>query len=246
MRRGYDDSYGWGGYPSAPSKAQKAKQAQDSVKKLTKKGMTLRPVVLSGLKISTSWWGLAWCRNLERYADFSNRIGRGKSYVRSGAVIDLRIGPGLIEALVQGSRVKPYEVRIKVTPLSQATWQKIVERCNRRVDTLESLVNGLFPADLEAFFSAGGEGLFPSPKEIGFDCSCPDWASMCKHVAAVLYGVGNRLDDDPLLFFTLRGVDMNDLIKRTVEEKVHTMLSHAEVSTARIIPDEKLAGLFGL
>ena len=242
----YDWDYGGTRYPSAPSAAQKKKKADDSVKKLTKKGRILNPVVIPKLKIANSWWGIAWCDNLERYADFSNRVGRGKSYVRSGAVIDLQIEQGLIRALVQGSRAKPYEVTIRIAPLSQKVWLSIVESCNRRIDTIEALVDGVFPDDLRELFTAGKAGLFPSPKEIEFDCSCPDWASMCKHVAAVLYGIGNRLDCDPLLFFTLRNVDMHDLIRRSMEERTNLMLSHANQKSERVLPAEALSNLFGL
>lgn len=245
-RRSRWEHDGWGWYSNGPTKAQKQMQAANTVRKLEKKGKVLHPVVLSGTRIAASWWGKAWCANLERYADYANRIGRGKSYVRSGAVLDLVIENGRIDALVQGSRKQPYVVTVTIAPLSPTTWRHIVDRCNRRIDTLESLANGTFPKELEDLFFTGDQGLFPAPKEIGFSCSCPDWASMCKHVAAVLYGTGNRLDADPLLFFTLRNIDMRDLIKRSVEENVRTMLSHAETPSERIIPEDRITDLFGV
>ena len=247
MAKRYDDDYRRRGYyPTAPTVGEKRAKAASSVAKLEKKGKQLQPVVIEGRAIATSWWGKAWCRNLELYADYSNRIGRGRSYVRSGAVIDLRIGKGVGEALVQGSRVKPYKVVVTIAPLSERIWDQIVKRCNRSIATLEALAGGTFPKELGDLFNAAQEGLFPAPREIDFTCTCPDWASMCKHVAAVLYAIGNRLDSDPLLFFTLRDIDFSQLIKRSVDEKVQSMLAHAAAPSTRKLSPEEAAKLFGL
>lgn len=140
------------------------------------------------------WWGKAWNQNLESYADYSNRIARGRSYVRNNAVLDLKIVKGEVKAIVQGSSSKPYMITVQIDKLSNERWNKVITLCNHRIDTLEQLVAGSFPKELEVLFKERKYGLFPSPKEIHFDCSCPDWASMCKHVAAVLYGIGARLD----------------------------------------------------
>jgi uncharacterized Zn finger protein len=184
--------------------AEKRAKAAQSLKKLKKKKEDTRPVVIEGRAIATTWWGKAWNENLERYADYSNRIGRGRSYVRNGAVLDLKIRPGEVEALVQGSRSKPYEVIVKIEAISKEAWSRIKTASAGQLDSLQELMSGKFPKSLGALFIEGGKGLFPGPKEIKFSCSCPDWATMCKHVAAVLYGIGARLDEEPALFFTLR------------------------------------------
>lgn len=213
--------------------------------KATKKGQTLHPVVLTGRTIAKSWWGKAWCRNLEQYADFETRLPRGQKYVRSGAVVDLQIQKGKIQARVQGTRKTPYKVEIRISPLSQQRCDEIIERCSTRVNTLENLLNGTFPESMKDVFLGEG-GLFPTPKEISFSCSCPDWAVMCKHVAAALYGVGARLDEDPTLFFSLRGIDTGRFVDVVIANRVEAMLSNADRSSSRIIQDADLTDLFGV
>lgn len=182
-----------------PSEDKIRKNVADTVKKEKKKGKTLSPVIISGRTIAKEWWGKAWCENLERYADYESRLDRGKRYVRTGTVIDLQIQKGRISARVQGRRKTPYKVEIRISPLSEERCQNMIALCGDKIQNLEALMEGDFPDELrEAFLQQGG--LFPEPKEIAFNCSCPDWALMCKHVAAVLYGVGARFDENPLLF----------------------------------------------
>ena len=206
----------------------------------------MRPVIIEGSAIARTWWGKAWNKNLERYADYGNRIGRGRSYVRCGAVLDLQINAGEIKALVHGSRAKPYSINIKIKKLNRNTWQQVASECAGMLESLEELLAGKFPKGLVDVFMQRDAGLFPSPKEIDFDCSCPDWASMCKHVAAALYGIGARLDEDPSLFFTLRGVDTGDLISRTVSSKAESLLKKASRKSSRIIEDSDLSAVFGI
>lgn len=233
--------------PYVPVALKEAKAAK-KLKELQKKNPGIRPVLLQGNAIAKSWWGKSWCSNLERYADYSNRIGRGRSYVRHGAVLDLQIKPGRIEALVQGSQARPYEVRIGIDPLGAATWRNIRTACKDRIDSLQALLAGQFPEALAELFMTRDKGLFPSPRQIHFQCSCPDWADMCKHVAAVLYGVGARLDEEPALFFVLRGVTVDDLISRAVAASSRKLLDQAEAESngARVIADADLSSLFGI
>jgi uncharacterized Zn finger protein len=206
----------------------------------------IAPVVLEGNTLARTWWGKSWNKILERYADYSNRIGRGKSYVRHGAVLDLRIEGGRVTALVQGSRAKPYEVVIRIAPVKKTNWDQIRKQCQGELRSLTDLLAGKFPKELGEIFLAEGKGLFPTPKEISFDCSCPDWASMCKHVAATLYGVGARLDEDPLLFFTLRQADTEELVARAVQEKTGDLLARAKQKSSKVLDDADLSGLFGI
>ena len=213
--------------------------------KLRKKNPDIKPVVIDG-KLARTWWAQAWNRNLEGYADYSNRIGRGRSYVKSGAVLDLSIAPGKVKALVQGSQSKPYEVTVTIEPLKKKRWDAITQRCSRKIANLEELASGKFPMELMELFTDRGGGLFPSPKEIKFSCSCPDWASMCKHVAAVLYGIGARFDEDPTLFFQLRDIEFTALLKKSVEEKMSSMLKNAGKATPRTLSDVDFFELFGV
>lgn len=215
------------------------------IAKLRKKNQNIKPVVIDG-KLAKTWWAQAWNRNLESYADYSNRIGRGRSYVRSGAVLDLSIAPGEVRAIVQGSRAKPYDVTVDINPLSKKKWNAITQRCSRKIANLEDLASGRFPQEFIELFTNKGDGLFPSPQEIGFNCSCPDWASMCKHVAAVLYGIGARFDEDPTLFFQLRDIEFSELLKKSVEEKMNSMLKNAGNTTSRTMIDVDTYKLFGV
>ncbi|MCI0682328.1 MAG: SWIM zinc finger family protein [Gemmataceae bacterium] len=174
-------------------------------------------VEVAGRKIADSFWGKAWCENLEAYSDFANRLPRGRSYVRNGSVIDLQIERGKIHSLVSGSDV--YNVKIAIKTLPAATWARIKKSCARSIDSLIDLLQGRFDQGIMERLSQRDDGLFPQPREIDMDCSCPDWAGMCKHVAAVLYGVGARLDRSPEMLFTLRDVDHLDLIGEAVDAK---------------------------
>ncbi len=191
--------------------AERRRKAEAAAKKLAKKsGRALAPVNLAGRKIASTFWGKAWCDNLEAYSDYANRLPRGRTYVRNGSVIDLQIARGKVEALVQGSEL--YKIAIGFSPLAAKRWQEFKARSAGKVINLLDLLQGRLSKDILADITALETGLFPSPKEIDLDCSCPDWADMCKHVAAALYGVGARLDEKPELFFTLRGVDMQELV----------------------------------
>lgn len=231
-------------YPQ-PTEATLRKNAASTAQKAKRKGQALSPVIISGRKIAKSWWGQAWCENLERYADYETRLSRGQRYVRSGAVVDLTIQQGKILARVQGSRKIPYKVEIRISPLSQERCEDVMGRCESRVDSLEHLLSGSFPEELKDLFLGKG-GLFPAPREIAFGCSCPDWAVMCKHVAAALYGVGARLDEDPTLFFTLRGIDPNRFVDVVIANRIESMLANATRPSSRIISSSGWEDLFGV
>lgn len=238
-------SYWDKGTYSQPTTSELKRKSEASRKSAEKKGKTLEPVVIQGRTIARSWWGKAWCANLERYADFESRLDRGKRYVRTGAVIDLKIDKGKLSARVQGSRKTPYKVEIRISPLSEERCQEIIASCGRKVENLEKLLAGDFPKELKELFTQEN-GLFPTPREISFACSCPDWALMCKHVAAALYGVGARLDQDPSLFFTLRGIEVGRFIDVAIANRVELMLQNAARPSSRIIAPGAVRELFGV
>lgn len=234
------------GYPKYVSVAEKKAKAAQKLKQLKKKLPDIKPVVIKGNALACTWWGKSWNKNLERYADYTNRIGRGRSYVRHGAVLDLKIDSGQVTALVQGSTSKPYKVVIHIKGITQANWKEIKKQCEGQLRSLQDLLAGKFPKELVDIFFNQEKGLFPKPQAISFDCSCPDWASMCKHVAAALYGVGARFDEDPSLFFTLRGVDTRELIARAVKDKTGELLEKTKKKSARVIDDGDLGSIFGI
>ena len=239
--RYYDDYYP----PYVPVAERRAK-AEKKLQQMRKKQPGIKPVIITGNSLATTWWGKSWNSNLERYADYSNRIGRGRSYVRNRAVLDLQLKPGNITALVQGSETQPYRVAITIDTLSANNWAAIRTACAGSFESLSELLGGTFPQALKDLFFAKGAGLFPTPREIHFDCSCPDWASMCKHVAAALYGVGARLDEDPSLFFTLRGIAIDDIITQTVADTTQKLLRKAERQSANVLEDVDLGDVFGI
>jgi uncharacterized Zn finger protein len=233
-------------YPPYVPVAERKKKAQQTAAKLKKKDPAIAPVVIEGRKLANSWWGQAWNQNLESYADYANRIGRGRSYVRNGAVLDLKLARGSIKALVQGSQAKPYKVAIEISPLPVNVWEKIKKTCEGKIESLPELIAGKFPQALAELFTAKGKGLFPAPREIKFDCSCPDWAVMCKHVAAVLYGVGARLDENPALFFTLRGVKIHELISEAIQTQTESLLGKSKLKSRRVLENIDVTAMFGV
>jgi uncharacterized Zn finger protein len=230
-------------WPAYVPVGRRADHSAKAIAALTTRGVTLSPVVVEGRghAIARTFWGKAWCANLERYSDFANRLPRGRSYVRNRAVVDLQAAAGKVDALVQGNDL--YTVRIRVAVLPAARWRAICADCAGEIDSLIALLRGELSTTVAARVCTEGAGLFPSPREIEFECSCPDWAAMCKHVAAVLYGIGARLDTRPDMLFALRGVAQEDLVaggSRHLQQRAKTLASH------RLLTTDDLSGLFGI
>jgi uncharacterized Zn finger protein len=234
----YDGFYGFRDYVSVPARRA---QAARELAKLRKNGRAMSPVAIEGRKIARTFWGEAWCDNLERYSDFANRLPRGRSYVRNGSVVDLRVEPGSVKALVSGSRM--YEVKVTVGPVAPARWRAICKDCSGAIDSLIELLQGRFSRVVMTRLCEEHTGLFPSPKDILFTCSCPDWASMCKHVAAVLYGIGARLDHQPELLFALRKVDQQHLIASAGSDLSRRA---ARPASAKVLVSDDLSAMFGI
>lgn len=232
------DYYGWRPYVSV---AERRGAAARETAKLKKKGQTVSPVVVEGRTIVRTFWGKAWCENLERYSDYANRLPRGRTYVRNGSVVDLQIAPGEIKALVSGSRM--YKVAVKIAPVAKARWEAICTDCSGAIDSLIELLQGKLSKSVMERVCRQKTGLFPSPGEITLACSCPDWADMCKHVAAVLYGIGARLDQQPDLLFRLHNVDEKELIAGAGKALPQAKKAPAG---AKVLGSEDLSALFGL
>jgi uncharacterized Zn finger protein len=222
------------------SVAQKRRRSELQLKKLKKKDQSIAPVRIEGRKVATSFWGQSWCANLERYSDYENRLPRGRSYVRNGSVVDLQIARGEVTALVCGSDL--YKVKATIAPVAARRWKAICRDCTGSIDSLVELLQGRLAKSVMDRVCRKGDGLFPSPDEIKLSCSCPDWADMCKHVAAVLYGVGARLDQKPELLFVLRGVDESELLVGAGQG----LLSKDTPASMQTLDDNDVAALFGI
>ncbi len=204
--------YGFSPYVSVGKRLANGKKKMEQ---LRKKGLDVQPIEIQGRKITHTFWGGAWCEHLEKFSDYSNRLPRGRTYVRNGSVCHLEINKGRINAYVSGSDL--YKLEIKIKPLSASRWKEIKKQSAGQIGSLLELLQGKLSKQVMEIVTNQKTGLFPSPKEITLGCDCPDWANMCKHVAAVLYGIGARLDQQPELLFILRGVDHNDLINTDVQ-----------------------------
>ncbi len=233
----YDESQ-WPSYVPVSERRRKAKLAME---RLRKKGHTVSPVQIEGRAIANTFWGKAWCDNLERYRDYEHRIERGRTYVRNGSVVDLQIAPCEVTATVSGSRL--YSVNIKIADVPPRQWTLICADCAGGIDSVVELLQGRFAKGVMERICRQGDGLFPTPAEIRFSCTCPDHASMCKHVAAVLYGIGARLDAQPELLFCLRAVDERDLIAH-IDSAIP--LPTPAPSSGALLEADDLSALFGL
>src|SRR5437867_10652610 len=234
---------GWDYYPPYVSVAEKKANGARALAKLLKKSKrTAEPVVIGHRKrqLATTFWGKAWADNLERYADLANRLPRGRTYLRNGSVLDLTIAQGKVEAYVAGSEL--YRVTIGIAPIAKTRWRRIVTRCTGRIGSLVGLLRGELTDDVLAALTHAKDGLFPEPREMTLDCSCPDSASVCQHAASVLYGVGIRLDAKPELFFVLRQVDQAELRRSATTGAV----SRARPAAGKRIADDRLSAVFGI
>lgn len=228
----------WAPYVSV---ATRRRNAERQLANLKKRGEAVAPVKIEGRIIAKSFWGKSWCSNLERYSDYANRLPRGRSYVSNGSVLDLQIAKGGVTAMVAGSAL--YKVKASIAPVKANRWQAICRDCAGTINSLVELLQGRLAKGVMDRVCREGDGLFPAPSEIKLSCSCPDWADMCKHVSAVLYGIGARLDQTPQLLFVLRGVDENELLAGAGSD---LPLATSAQSKAKVLDETDMAALFGL
>lgn len=231
------ESGGWAPYVTV---AERHENARRHIAKRRKQGLVAQPIHIQGLKIARTFWGKSWCNHLESFSDYANRLPRGRTYARNGSVCHLEMLPGEIKAIVSGSEI--YDVKITIKKLPQNKWSAVKEQCSGQVGSLLELLQGKLSNSVMKVVTNQQEGLFPVPGEIKLNCSCPDSARMCKHVAAALYGVGARLDDQPQLLFTLRGVDHEELI----EADTTALVANGKQKSSRRIADSDLADVFGI
>jgi uncharacterized Zn finger protein len=228
--------------PYVPVAERRARAARELAKLSKKNGQASSPVLLDSRKIASTFWGKAWCDNLEAYSDYATRLPRGRTYVRNGSVVHLELSQGKVTARVSGSSL--YKIEIKIKPLAASLWKSIQTECAGKIDSLIELLQGKLSSSVMQIVTRPERGLFPTPKEIELDCSCPDWADLCKHVAASLYGVGARLDQSPELLFLLRGVDPADLISQA--SAAETVRQSARAEGAASMSEAEIADVFGI
>jgi uncharacterized Zn finger protein len=193
-----DDSYGWGGWRYKPKPLIKAR---GGIKSQSKRGA-----------FGQNWWAKRWIAVLESF-NIGARLSRGRSYARSGQVLSIDIEKGEIEASVQGSRPKPYDIEIKVKTIPAADWKRVAEALDREAIFAAKLLAGEMPQEVEQVFKEAGLSLFPEKlRDLETECSCPDWSNPCKHIAAVYYLIGEEFDRDPFLIFKLRGATREELV----------------------------------
>jgi uncharacterized Zn finger protein len=230
FRRIEEDDYDWESYISVGERRRKAERESAKL-------AAAAPVVVTGTQIAKTFWGKSWCKNLESYSDYANRLPRGRTYVRNGCVVDLQIEPGTVSALVSGTVL--YRVKINVLPIPERRWKAVCKDCSGAIDSLVELLQGRFSKSTMERLCEQRTGLFPATAEIKFACSCPDSARMCKHVAAVLYGIGARLDQKPELLFILRNVDQKELITNAGAKA-------QESNTGKVLKSTNLSEIFGI
>lgn len=240
-RYGYGYGGDYGGWAPYVPVAERRRRAMKKMEALRKKGVDVQPVTIDGRKIAKSFWGEAWCEHLESFSDFENRLPRGRTYVRNGSVCHLAVAKGKIEAKVSGSEL--YSVKVAIKTLPGKKWQALKGRCGGQIGSLLELLQGRLSDHVMEVVTDRKQGLFPLPGEMSFGCSCPDWAGMCKHVAAVLYGVGARLDTKPELLFTLRGVNHEELIETDAEKAVAAATSRGK---SKRLAAADIGGVFGI
>lgn len=232
----------FGGWPEYVPVWKRIATAQKRAAKRAKSaGRAAEPVQSTGREIAKTFWGKSWCRHLEQYSDFSNRLPRGRTYLRNGSVVDLVVTHGRIEAVVAGSQV--YDVAIAITPLAPEKWRAIKRDCSTSIGSLIDLLTGRMADDVMRRLVQPDDGMFPSPRQIKLKCSCPDGARLCKHLAAVLYGVGHRLDSRPELLFLLRGVDQQELVASATKESVSRAIRGAAPDA---LAGDDLGAIFGI
>ncbi len=188
-----------GFYPPRPPR----REATDGVRARSRRG-----------EIGGEWWSRRFVDALEAICE-PKRLRRGRSYARSGQVSDLLVDVGLATASVQGSRRQPYSVTIEIDPFDAQDWADVETAMTEQAIFLAALLAGVMPDDIESAFSSAGLALFPArPDELRTVCSCPDWENPCKHIAAALYILAERFDEDPFEIFRWRGCEKQDLIRR--------------------------------
>lgn len=238
---GGNDMYRNNWQPYVPVAQRKSGGLAYAARIAEKQKRACQPVRIQGKTIAKSFWGKAWCDHVESLSDYANRLPRGRTYVRNGSVVDLVISAGEVRAVVAGSH--PYEISISIQKLDRPTWDGIKRDCSRSINSLLDLLGGRLSDGVMRRLTDSEAGCFPRGSQIEMSCDCPDWSACCKHLAAVLYGIGSRLDDEPGLLFLLRGVNQDELINQAVSKE---NLAQELNAGSGDLAGEDLSAMFGI
>lgn len=242
-----DGSRFTGRYPAYVPVAERRARAAEVARRGAKSGGAEPVPPIQGRELARTFWGQGWCARFESFRDFETRLPRGRSYARNGSVVDLKLTPGRVDARVVGSQPEPYEIAVTVKTMPPERWRALARATAGKIGSLIGLLAGELSPDVLAVLTRPGDGLYPEPGELTFACSCPDWAKLCKHVAAALYGVGVRLDARPELLFTLRGVDQHELVGSAARATAAVATATATGTPGRKLLDEReLGAIFGI
>lgn len=227
----------WEWYPKS-----KPRRPANGIKAQTQRG-----------QFGKTWWASQWIAALERLVD-PGRLARGRSYARSGQVLNLDIKPGRVDSRVQGSRPSPYKVQIEIKPLSDKDWERVADVMAQQAIFAAKLLSGEMPQNIEEAFAAAKVNLFPASEgDLKTECSCPDWSNPCKHIAAVYYLLGEQFDADPFLLFRLRGKSKDEIMamlraRRTAAEPAPQAVTEKDrqprVPAEPLLPLEKCLDRF--
>ncbi len=199
----------------------------------------------SGRQFGKTWWASQWLAALERLID-PGRLSRGRSYARSGQVLNLDIKAGRVDSKVQGSRPSPYKVTIEIKPLSEKEWGKVADAMAEQAIFAAKLLAGEMPQNIEEAFAAAKVDLFPASKgDLQTDCSCPDWSNPCKHIAAVYLLLGEQFDADPFLLFRLRGKSKPEVLALLRARRTAATAENQSIETVseKVSPSEPVVPL---
>jgi uncharacterized Zn finger protein len=210
-----DGGYGWRYYPKS-----RPKRVEGGIKTRKERGA-----------IGETWWSKRWLHALEAL-NMGARLSRGRSYARQGQILSIDIQPGVVHAKVQGSRPRPYTIEIRLQQLSEENWERVTDAMAAQALFAAKLLAGEMPNDIEEAFRAVNLSLFPTNQsDLNTDCSCPDWANPCKHIAAVYYILAERFDEDPFLIFKLRGRSKEAIIEALRKKRSETLPAESAAAT---------------
>lgn len=236
-----------GNVPSDTKQAAPRSTPRSAPRKTTRGGAQPETytIAITGNKLTRNWWGMAWQNKILSYSDYANRLPRARTYVRTGKVQAITVMPNYVTATVQGSRSDDYTVTITIDPLSKKAKDQLTALFKEHISSMHELLTGAFPKSFADELLGGTHPLFPTPNQLHLQCTCPDWALLCKHVGAVLYGIGVAFDSDPSLFFKLRNLKLDKLVQSSIDEHLDSYLEKAALKSTRHIDESAITSIFG-
>jgi uncharacterized Zn finger protein len=211
-----------------------------------KKNPDITPFKIDSNTLASNWWAKAWNAHLKSHNFNSLQLEKGKLYFRCEALADLKIRNNQITGTVLGSNIEPYYSKITINPITKTKWLKITKLYEGHLELFEKVLDHQFPKELSEVFTNKSLGLFPTTKEITFECSCPSRLNLCKHTAVVLFAFGAKIDLDPQILFELRGVDFLKFMATSINKERLNLLKKTRKKNPKILEDTNLSELFNI